>query len=66
MKKSLSSETAKLKDNKLIAQCYVTEVFPSLQKEDVKTMTQLKRAMYLAGDSHSNHDSEELKRVIAL
>lgn len=54
MKKSLKSEIAKLKDNKLIAQkSYVTEMETSLQKED-ETLTQLKRAMYSVGDSHSN------------
>lgn len=35
-------------------------------KRRTKIMTQLKRTMYLAGDSHSNRDSEEFERAIAI
>lgn len=61
MKKSLKSEIAKLKDNKLIAQkSYVTEMFPSLQKEDVNNDTT--QESYVVGkDSHLSRDSEGIE-----
>lgn len=66
MKKSLKSEIAKLKDNKLIAQkSYVTEMETSLQKED-ETLTQLKRAMYGKGLSPLPVIAKEFERVIAI
>lgn len=65
MKKSLKSEIAKLKDNKLIAQRAMYKDVAIFEKED-ETLTQLKKVMYRGRTLTYLRDSEKLKRVIAI